>query len=214
MATEQEQCELMTTLRFVPRTYTIEVSGRGGEIVIGTISQPVYDYWESNEKITLDDFIGDWDGELDIPEEMKFLVPNEWHECDDIAHEWGASMPDSDVQVCDENGDNVWTHDLTIENLITTGIIHEQDTNICVDDLDAGTCVFVGESVENGTFFLGEIYLTVPFNPANLKFNYSTINGWPILSNISYNDEEIDTDGGSTYGKGIEFNIYRVEASK
>ena len=44
MATEIEKQELMDTLKFTPRNYTITLSGYGGEIAVGTVDRKVYDY--------------------------------------------------------------------------------------------------------------------------------------------------------------------------
>ena len=72
----------------------------------------------------------------------------------------------------------------------------------------AGTVIFVGISSEKGTFFEGEINLTQPFNSASLCISYDEIDGNEIISAITYNDEDIDNNGGSTNGKSSDFGFY------
>ena len=78
-----EQRELLQTIKFPPRLYKIEISGRGGEIVIGSVSREAYDYLEEYE-IDINDMIEDEDNELEIPEEYLFIENGLWEECDKI----------------------------------------------------------------------------------------------------------------------------------
>jgi hypothetical protein len=41
-----EQEELIQTLKFTPRTYTVIMSGYGGEIVLGSVDRTIYNYFQ------------------------------------------------------------------------------------------------------------------------------------------------------------------------
>lgn len=216
MATDQEKEELIEVLKFTPRTYSINVSGYGGEIVIGKISQEAYDYWtEKNDEDdgeTLYDYDGDWDNELEVPEEFRIFEPGEWYECDDVAHENGAEMTDLNfIEVTDESGEQVWSCSFSPSDLEDAGVVCEETSEVYVSDLPKGTCVLVGQSTEKGTLYGGEINLKAPFDPKNLRISYNDIEGWVLLSSIEYLGEDIVNDDYSTDGKGMELNLYRVE---
>ena len=215
MATEQQKEELIEILKFTPRTYTINVSGYGGEIVIGEISQEAYDYWsEKNEEDdgeTLWDYDSDWDDELEVPEEFRIFEPGSWYECDDIAHESGAEMSNLNIiEVFDENGDSVWTSSMDPSDLDEHGVENEELSEVYLSELPNNTCVFVGQSTEKGTQFGGEIHLKAPFDPKNLSITYNDIDGWVLLSGIEYLGEEIENTDYSTDGKGMEMDLYKI----
>ena len=213
MATEQEKEELMQTLKFTPRTYRVSVHGRGGEIVIGKISREAYDYWKSKEDSedgSLDSYVADWDNELSVPDEFRIFEPGEWHDCDDIAHACGASMEDSIITVYDENGDEVWQHSTECASLDESEIPHEGIDEVYLEDLPDGTCAFVGQAVEKGTFFGGDLPLSSPFDPKKLEIAYSDIEGWLLIDGISYDGEGIDNEDYDTVGKGDNYSIHVV----
>jgi hypothetical protein len=55
-----EQEKLMATLKFTPRTYKVSMWGYGGEVVMGTISREIYDYFKEN-RLSVSDFAWDYD---------------------------------------------------------------------------------------------------------------------------------------------------------
>ena len=107
MATRKQKEELFATLKFTPRTYRIDISGYGGEIVLGTVDNKTFEYFKKHN-IDVEEYIGDWDNELDIPDEYNFAPGGGWYECSDIAHESGAEMDGASiVTVYDENERNL-----------------------------------------------------------------------------------------------------------
>ena len=94
MATKKQKEQLMQTLKFTPRTYTVMLSGYGGEIVLGSVPRKQYEYFRDNN-IDIEEFASDWDNESEVPEEMQPFEPGSWHECDDVAHENGCELSDS-----------------------------------------------------------------------------------------------------------------------
>ena len=215
MVTEQEQEQLIEILKFTPRNYTINVSGYGGEIVIGEISQEAYEYWtkknDEDDGETLWDYESDWDNELEVPEEFRIFEPGAWSECDDIAHESGAEMSNLNlIEVSDENGEIIWSSSMFPGDLEDAGVTCEEMDEIYTSELPKNTCIFVGQSTEKGTFFDGEFELRSPFDPKNLRISFNDIDGWVLMSNIEYLGEDIDNTDYSTNGKGMEMDIYKI----
>jgi hypothetical protein len=211
MSTIKEQEELVEILKFTPRTYTLMLSGYGGEIVLGSVPREQYQYFRDNE-IDIEEYAWDCDNEQEVPEEMQPFFPGEWHSCDDIAHESGVELCDSNyITVTDENDKEHWKCKLGYADLTDAGAdVDESDEYLCSDREDRENTVgFIGQSTEKGVFFHGEIKLTAPFDPAKLSISYSDIEGWSIVNGVTYDGVDIDgTDGYNTNGKGSEFKFY------
>lgn len=205
MATEQEHWELIDTLKFTPAVYKVELVGYGGEIVMGTVKREFYDYVKAND-IDLDEFA--WESETKVPKELWPFEPGCWHECDDLAHASGVEFdPNSWIRVYDEKDNEAWEHCLDAGALLELGVDSEIDHEVYAEDRPPGTCVFIGQSIEKGLFFQGEVRLTAPFDPAKLKLHYNEYQGWCLITGVSYDGEELDAEDYSTDGKGMEFEL-------
>lgn len=208
--TIEEQRELLQTIKFPPRKYKIEVSGRGGEIVVGKVSREAYDYLNDND-IDINDFIDDEDNEYEVPEEYRFIQNGEWYACDDIAHENGATMDDlSIVTVYDDTGKEVWSGTLDTEFLENNQIGSEEIEEVYTSERKDLEAVFIGQSVEKGLLFGGEFTIKSEFDHTKLKFEHSDIEGWVLLSSIQYDDEYIDNVEYDTIGKGMDFDLLLI----
>lgn len=204
--------ELIQVLKFTPRVYKIEVTGYGGEVVMGTIDRNCYNYIKEHN-IDIDEMVGDFDNELEIPDEHRFIEDGSWYDCDNIAHGGGVEFSDQCmVTVLNETGDPVWSCSLDPDNLEEDGCsVTEFEVEYIADHPDE--VVFFGQSTEKGLFFGGDINLKSPFDPAKLSFSYGDYEGWQIGSSISYDNEDIDNDDYGTTGKSIEFSLYDVVAN-
>jgi hypothetical protein len=204
MATLAEKEALVAMLKFTPVTYKIEIYGYGGEICMGRVSRASYDYFQEND-LSLDEYAGDWDNELEVPEEFQPFAPGEWSDCDDIAHESGATVDDcSRVVVYDEAGQQVWERSLSDSELYESEILECAGETYVSERLQPGEVCVMTESTEKGEFFAGDIHLTEPFDPSKLKLWYNDVEGWEMCSAVTYADEDIINDGGGTTGKGFE----------
>lgn len=201
MATDQEKEELFQILKFTPVNYRIELTGYGGEIVMGTIDKKAYDYFIENE-IDISEYAYDDANELDVKDEYKIFEPGCWYECDDLCHENGVEMSGhSNVTVYNEHGDIVFQNSLDIDNLEDKNIEVEEQEEIYVMDQPENTCVYMGQSIEKGLFFGGEFRLTSLFDPTKLKFYYGDYEGWVLCTNITYDGDDILNDDIETNGK-------------
>lgn len=214
MATRKQKEDLVRVLKFKPRDITISLSGYGGEIVMGRITEQQYDFWRDRDDLS--DFVYDWDGEIDVPADMRFVTDGAWHDVDDICHESGCEASDcSSISVYDEHEcKDIWESNLDIQNLESKGVNVDNHWHCCPsEDQDIGTCVFLGQSFEKGTFFSGTIRITEPFDHRKLSISWNDCDGWRLISSVEYDGEEVEGyDAYSTTGKGMEFRVFCVES--
>jgi hypothetical protein len=212
MATQEEQQLLIDTLKFTPRTYKISMCGYGGERVMGTTTQEVWDYCMENQ-VNLSDIAWDSDAaeEMDLDVEKLPFYPGSWYDCDSMAHTNGVGRDSGTLQIEDENGETVFEKSLDDID----GCSDDSPEWNCIDESwigsrKKGEIVFVGSSNEKGTFFEADLELTAPFDITKLTLCYEEVDGEEIVSGIQYNGEDIDNWGGSTDGKSSDFNMVRL----
>jgi hypothetical protein len=212
MATAQEKQDLMDVLKLGINTYTIHLTGYGGEIVVGSITPEQYQYWQHND---LDEHCSDWDNIMEVPDDMRICRDGSWHECDDIAHENGVEFSDlCYITVYDNNDNQVWQSPMGVDELEKYGIESEGFANdeIYVRYSRSATHAFIAQSIEKGTFFTGEFETLGRFDPAKLSFSLIDVEGWCLVNGVSYASQVIDDTGGySTTGKGLEYRVFEVE---
>jgi hypothetical protein len=203
--------ELVAVLKFTPRNYKVSMWGYGGERVMGTTTQEVWDYCNNNQ-VNLSDLAWNYDAceDMGLDEDMLPFPPGSWYECDDMAHVSGVSRDAGTIQIEDENGATVF------EKSLDECDGCEDSPEWCCDDevwigmRKKGEIVFVGSSNEKGTFFEGEIELTAPFDITKLELHYEEVDGEEIVNSVYYDGEEIDNNGGSTDGKSSDFTMARI----
>ena len=190
--------------------YRIEISGRGGEIVIGKVKREVYDYFDENE-VDIEEYASDWDNEQDVPEEFQPFEPGSWYDCDDLTHNCGPELGDAYVTVMDEN-DTVIYDALTTDAFFDLGADMEQNEEIYPQEtLEDGEAYFIGQSIEKGLFQVYEVEAKT-FDPAKLIFVTSDCDGWELVTGVKYDGVDLDDLGElSTVGKGGEFQLILVE---
>ena len=201
--TDQQKEQLVQTLKFTPRTYTVRINGYGGEIAMGKknfIDVENYSYNSAEE--------GD-DEYIAVPEELQPFTQGNWWDCDGIEHNSGAEFGGAWLIIEDENGNEVLEtelgHNLEDQGCEVECFCSEEIEDYVTDE----TAVFVGQNFEKGCFFEGELELTAPFDISKFKFVYSEIAGWKILNCVEYDGEDIDgSNGYSTTGKSSSFSFY------
>ena len=206
--------QLVEVLKFTPRTYKISMWGYGGEKVMGTTTQEVWDYCMDNQ-VDLSDLAWNSDAaeDMGLDEDMLPFPPGSWYECDDMAHTNGVSRNAGTIQIEDENGEVVFERSLE-----DCDGGEDSPEWSCFDEAwigskPAGTVVFVGCSNEKGTFFEGEIELKEPFDITRLTLQYDEIDGEELVNSVMYDGDDIDNWGGSTDGKSSDFGMYLVQDS-
>lgn len=207
MATQAEKDKLVEVLKFTPRTYKIRLWGYGGEYVMGTVDRKIYDYFR-RRRLSVPDYAWDTDyaDEQNIPEDMQPFYSGQWYDCDDLGHVYGVDSSAGTLQIDDENGDTVYERRL--EDLDGCDVELCYNEEVWIDMAPKGTVVYFGYSSDKGTFFEGEIELTMPFDPEKLSLKISDFDGNDIISGVEYDGVEIDNWGGDTNGKGSDHAFY------
>ena len=211
MASRKQKEQLMQTLRFTPRNITISLSGYGGEIVMGTVDPAVARYWQARDDF--EEYAVSWSMEddfADVPEEFRFIRDGSWYECDDLAHSCGVEMSAGCwLNITDDlTGETVMEIELDPITLKSAGIEAEEFESVEVETR-GDRAVFVGQNFEKGLFFQTEVEITEPFDPAELKFGFSTYDGWRVCNSLSYRDQELDgQDAYGTTGKSSSYELY------
>ena len=135
-------------------TYTINIWGYGGELVVGKITEPQYNYWVDQEDALevhafWDPYEADETDEYPNPltddEDPRWL--GYWHENDNIEHVNGAGIDNLHVEVLDEDGNTVWETD-------DVDIVDANKNLVDKDSLEPGYYMFA-YSAEKGTFYSG-----------------------------------------------------------
>lgn len=190
--------------------YRIELSGRGGEIVIGKVKREVYDYFEENG-VDIEEYASDWDNEQDVPEEFQPFEPGSWYDCDEFGHNCGPEVDDCYISVLDEN-DNVIYDALTFGAFTDLGAEQDSGTEIYPsEELEDGDVYFIGQSFEKGLFQVYEVEAE-SFDPSKVVLITTDCDGWEVVTGLSYDGVELEDIGElSTVGKGSEFQLILVE---
>jgi len=215
MATQEDKQLLIDTLKFTPRTYTVQMWGYGGEKVMGRVDPKAWDYCVEHRVDLVDLAWSDDDtvrDELGLDLDQLPFYPGQWYECDGMAHIHGVSREAGTIQITDENSNTVF--EKSLDNIVGGGCDGEPDW-CCNDEVWIGQAkkdevVFIGSSNEKGTFFEGEIQLKTPFDIEKLELHYDEVDGEEIVNSVYYNDEEIENYGGSTNGKSSDMTMVRL----
>jgi hypothetical protein len=203
--------ELVAVLKFTPRTYKVSMWGYGGERVMGTTTQEVWDYCNNNQ-VDLSDVAWNYDAceDMGLDEDLLPFPPGSWYECDDMAHVSGVSRDAGTLQILDENDETVFEKSLDDCDGCDDSPEWCCDDEVWIGSRKKGEIVFVGSSNEKGTFFEGEIELTAPFDITKLELHYDEIDGEELVTSVVYDGQDIDNNGGSTDGKSSDFTMARV----
>jgi hypothetical protein len=212
MATLEQKQELIEVLKFTPRTYKISMWGYGGERVMGTTTQEVWDYCMEHQ-VDLSDIAwnSDAEEEMDLDPDLLPFPPGSWYECDDMTHTNGVSRDAGTLQIEDENGNTVFEKSLDALDGCSDDSPEWSCTDECfVGSRKKGEIVFIGSSNEKGTFYESDFELRAPFDITKLTLCYEEVDGEEIVSGVQYDGEDLDNWGGSTDGKSSDFNMVRL----
>lgn len=183
--------------------YTIDISGYGGEVVLGKLSKEQFDYWiemADNEAEELHShlFWDPWSDEDGNPltddEDPRWL--GQWYELDSEAHVCSALHDNCRVTVTDENGDDV---------------MEEDDVDMeKIDSIDGEEGYYLHAwSSEKGQFFYAE-FDAEKFDPKKLKFFGTRLEGELFIDSVEYDGVELDNEGGDTTGKSYGYHMYEA----
>lgn len=204
--TIEEKAVIFDILKFTPADYNIQVYGYGGDSRFLRSTKEQYKYFKEND-IDIETFAHDWDNEeTKVPEEFQPFPAGSPYDGSELECASGATMDDcSHIEVSDENGNVVFSCTMDPASLEEQGITVNEVSEFCPEfDCKKGDVIIWHGNGEKGTFFGAEHRLTKPFDPKLLTVNYIDVDGWPILSSVEYDSEELDNYDYSTTGKWSE----------
>jgi len=192
------------------KSYTIKMQGNGGEVVLGRIPVRIYNHFVENN-IDLAEFSCNWQDNQIEDDDFHPFDPGAWFDCDEIAHESGVEMDESNIiEVFDQDGNLIWAGNLDSANLEDVGCEVITGNDIDASDQKEGSVVFYGQQFEKGVFFEGTITLTEPFDISKLKFLCTEIEGWCVCSGIEYNNVIIDGEEGDIEEESNYFAFIKI----
>lgn len=211
MATTKEQEHLIEVLKFTPRTYKIELWGYGGEYVMGTVDQKIYNYFRKH-RLSVPDYAWGGDEFESVPEDMRPFEPGCYYDCDNMGHVNGVDVSAGTMQITDENGNVVYERELS--SLDGCDVQLSTCEEVWIDSEKPGTVVYFGYTSDKGSFFEADIELREPFDPEKLLLNISDFDGNEIVVGVEYDGEDLDNYGGNTNGKGSDHAFYIAGSNK
>jgi hypothetical protein len=196
--------------------YRIELSGRGGEAVIGKVKREFYDFFEEgdfdiDEYVWNDEFF-DENEEVEISEDVRPFEPGDWYECDDIAHEYGLSIDSAYITISQGDEILVDNGDVRLLEAGPTGLTLESDEEIIPNEiLEDGEAYINIHSYEKGFFFSYEFEADA-FELDKLTLCVTDVDGWELITGVKYNDVDLEDLGElSTTGKGSSASLGLAE---
>lgn len=206
--------------------YEISVYGRGGEFALGTVTKEQYNFWKNDNEVmsvlkgfenaedAFADYIIDtyeYEDDESIPEQAKF--DDNWHEHDDIYHMFGANYYSSWINIVqlgeigEEDLLNETMEDFC-ENIVKQTPEWTEDPDY---PQDGETYVLESVSSEKGQFIHSVLEINEPIDFTKFKVYISeSYDDETLVSDISYNDEPLENEGGDTNGKGLWFSLKKI----
>ena len=189
----------------------------GSESVVGTISEPQYNYWIKNED-RLGEYLNVFDKDnKEVPANAQ--IQKDWFEIDDLAHANGPHLDDENntnftIIETDQNDVEISRQEYPFhtENLkhikvecVGKSFNHE-------DTILKNKFYFIGHGFEKGVYSTDELIKTdsKELTLDKLKFHYTEINGYKILHEINY-DKETYSITGDTITNASEMEVFKGE---
>jgi hypothetical protein len=180
--------------------YKVEIDRYGGEFVMGTVSNPTYDYWVRRDKEDLEAHI--------FSDEIKGVPPEHclypWYENDDLLHTYGADFSACSTftitnlecpieEVCfslndDQITENAW-------------VIHDEKYTASPENSVIFTCL----SWEKGFWEYDVIETREPFDPSKLETFLYCVDGIYVVDHLRYDGVKLYHRDGTTYGVHCRF---------
>ena len=237
MATDQEKQELVDNLKD-PRYYRITINGYGGEASYMSINKEAYDFWKDHTEQYGDGdlvhyMVSAEDGDFEfeeiegVPTEAEFMTdedgdPRPWYEPpNELDHSFGGTYDACWITV-DEVSNEEYNADHICEVIdreqvpdLVSRILEETNDEIeiiemgCCDEHEDVDYIAQMYSSEKGCFFDGIVQTHGEFDPRKLGIRtVEYMNGEDTITEIYYDDEEVDNMGGDTNGKGYYAAVF------
>lgn len=237
MATPKEKQETIDVLKG-PRFYRLTINGYGGEGAYINISKEAFEFWSDitedygdtdlvNYMLNAEDGDFEFEDIEEVPAHADFMRDKDsegyrpWFEApNEYLHQYGVEYSSAYLSVDEvESADYVSNFVAEVvdgENLqeYLDRVMEENDYELDLVESDEdfgeeGDYVVQMYSSEKGTFFDGIIETHGDFDPRKLKIVYTEYpNGEDIVTEVSYDDVELDNNGAETSGKGYSAHVW------
>lgn len=185
----------------------ITISGYGGEVTLGSITQEQYVYWKlKDNEDDINNLLMGWPEECE-EEHPESLMLGQYHDMDDIAHANGATFDSAYITVTNDDGDIIWEGEPSkIEELPNGDNLIAREDEYYFSETDHKHGIYCCSS-EKGVFTEIEVKGVNEFDPSRLRMYIEDIEGDRIITSIEYEGAEFEsTDDYSTNGKGFEWS--------
>ena len=238
MATTEEKTELVETLKG-PRYYRVRLWGYGGEAAYMNINKETYDFWKPvteehgdsdlvNYMVEAENDECEFEDIEKVPAVAQFMTDGEytypWYEAPgEFCHQNGLEFGSARIDVEEVDSDDYMSNH--VAEVVEGGDLNElldkveEGSDFEIEPKDWGEAELYSEegdyvvqfySSEKGTFFEGRFETVGEFDPKKLKVIITEYpNGDDTVTSISYNDVEVDNDGGDTNGKGYYASVWK-----
>ena len=157
----------------------------GYEVVIGNISEEIYNKYSQNND-SLRDAVTGFEENSDL---------KEWSDMDDIAHNYGAVLEeegtDQYLKILNENNDELLNIPLTLDKIQNKGFNIKEDVKHSSEEDLSEKFYFFGQSGEKGEWEnLDQLFEVSEFKPDEFNIHIANLDGLKIIYAISYKDNE------------------------
>lgn len=157
----------------------------GYEVVIGNISEEIYNKYSQNNDSLRDAVSG-----FEEDSSMK-----EWSDMDDIAHNYGAVLEeegtDQYLKISNENNDELLNIPLTLDKIQNNGFNIKEDINHSLEKDLSEKFYFFGQSGEKGEWEnLDQLFEVDKFDPSEFNIHIANLDGLKIVYGISHKNNE------------------------
>ena len=157
----------------------------GYEVVLGNISEEIYNKYSQDNDI-LRDAVSGFSDNSDL---------KEWSDMDDIAHNYGAVLEedgtDQYLKIVNENNDELLNIPLTLDEIQNKCFNIKEDINHSLEKDLSEKFYFFGQSGEKGEWEnLDQLFEVSEFKPDEFNIHIANLDGLKIIYAISYKDNE------------------------
>lgn len=234
--TTEENQELIETIKRPIRYYRVTLWGYGGESAYLGLTKEQYEYWKDKDEEEYDttlNYMLDENREevTDIPPELDFLGdPDDmessrypWYEAPgEFSHQYGVEIGSARITITEV--DSLEYSAKPLEDVVDGEELQDylnsidEENNYELDLVEMSVADGTDEqpdyvlqfySAEKGTFYEGMFESKGPFDIKKFKvFTEEFPNGEDIVTDLQYDGESIENQGGDTNGKGYSVHLW------
>lgn len=232
--TAEENQELIDTIKRPIRYYRVTLWGYGGEAAYLKLTKEQYEFWKAKDEEDYDTTVSYMNEAQDegkpewVPDEMDFMKDDDgdyfpWYEAPtEFCHQWGVDLGSARITVTEV--DSLEYSAKPLQDVVDGKELQEylnaidEENNYELELITMSVAEGTDEqsdyvlqfySAEKGTFFDGVFESKGPFDVKRLKvFTEEFPNGEDIVTDLQYDGESIENQGGDTNGKGYSVHMW------